>query len=139
MKSTAGKGTAHRISVQPHIDFDADTLTPGHDYDTVLFADRDFTGQDAADARFLDCRFERCGLDGVSMPRTRLIDCALVDVHAASVNLADSLWRDCEVRGGRLGAMTLAGCTWTRIRMSGVKLGFVNLAGARVEDVMFEE
>ena len=139
MKSKSGRGTVHRISVQPHIDFHADTLTPGHDYDTVLFADRDFTGQDAADARFLDCRFERCGLDGVSMPRARLIDSVLVDVHGTSVNLADSIWRDCELSGGRLGAMTLAGCTWTRIRLSGVRLGFVNLAGARVEDVVFEE
>jgi uncharacterized protein YjbI with pentapeptide repeats len=119
--------------------FDAERLEMGRDYDSLIFADRDFTGQDASDARFLECRFERCCLEGLSMRRVRVIDCLFADAHGASVDLADSTWRDSQMTGGRLGAMTLAGAMWTGVRLRGVKLGFVNLAGARVEDVVFEE
>jgi uncharacterized protein YjbI with pentapeptide repeats len=130
---------ARPISLPQLTDFHADCLETGRDYDAILFADRDFTGQDASDARFLECRLERCCLEGLSMRRARVVDCLLAEVYGASVDLSDSVWRDSQVTGGRLGAMTLAGATWTGIRLRGIKLGFVNVAGARLEDVVFEE
>ena len=140
VKTNGGRARAARQISLPHLaDFDADYLEIGRDYDAIAFADRDFTGQDASDARFLECRLERCCLEGLSMRRARLVDCLLADVHGASVDFTDSTWRDSQMTGGRLGAMTLPGATWTGIRVRGVKLGFVNLAGARLQDVVFDE
>jgi uncharacterized protein YjbI with pentapeptide repeats len=140
VKTNGGRARPARQISLPHLaDFDADYLEIGRDYDAIAFADRDFTGQDASDARFLECRLERCCLEGLSMRRARLVDCLLADVHGASVDFTDSTWRDSQMTGGRLGAMTLPGATWTGIRVRGVKLGFVNLAGARLQDVVFEE
>jgi uncharacterized protein YjbI with pentapeptide repeats len=139
-KGKAGReGAAARISSPQLTDFDGELLEAGRDYDSILYADRDFAGQDAADARFLECRFERCGVEGLSMRRARLVDCLLVDIHGATVDFSDSTWRNCEITGGRLGAVGLPGSAWTDVRVRNVKLGFVNLAGARLEEVVFEE
>jgi uncharacterized protein YjbI with pentapeptide repeats len=139
VKTKAGKAKpASPISFPDLTDFDGDALEPGRDYDAVAFADRDFTGQDASEARFLECRLDRCCLEGLSMRQARIVDCLIADAHGASVDFADSTWRDSQVTGGRLGAMTLPGVTWTGVRLRGIKLGFVNLAAARLEDVVFE-
>jgi uncharacterized protein YjbI with pentapeptide repeats len=140
VKANGGRARpASRLPLPDLTDFDGDLLKPGRDYDAIAFTDRDFTGQDASDARFLECRLERCCLEGLSMSRSRVVDCLLAEVYGASVDFADSLWRDSQMTGGRLGALVLAGATWTRVRVRGVKLGFVNLAAARLEDVVFEE
>lgn len=118
--------------------FDGDRLEAYGDYEAIDFVDRDFTGQDASDARFLECRLERCRLDGVSMRRGRIVESLLTEVHGASVDLADSTWRDSRVSGGRLGAVTLTGASWTGIRVRGSHLGYVNVAGAELQDVRFE-
>ena len=128
-----------QISLRDLAAFDGDLLETRHDYEAIAFVDRDFTGQDATDARFLECRLERCCLDGLSMRRARIVESLLADVHGASVDLTDSIWRDSRMSGGRLGALTLAGATWTGTRVRGSKLGFVSFAGARLEDVVFEE
>jgi uncharacterized protein YjbI with pentapeptide repeats len=140
VKKNGGRARPVRGVSLPHLtDFDADLLEMGHDYDSIVFADRDFTGQDASDSRFLECRLERCCLEGLSMRRARVVSCLLSEAYGASVDFSDSTWRDSHVTGGRLGAMILPGATWTGIRLRGIKLGFVNLAGAQLEDVVFEE
>jgi uncharacterized protein YjbI with pentapeptide repeats len=98
----------------------------------------DLAEQDAGDARFLECRLIRCGLDGTSLRRARILESLLADLHGATVDLADSTWRDSLVTGGRLGAVDLIGATWTGIRVRDCHLGFLNLAGAELEDVTFE-
>lgn len=118
--------------------FEGERLEPHRDYDALDFVDGDFTGQDASDARFLECRLQRCCLDGASMRRARLVESVIADCRAASVDLADSTWRESRISGGRLGAVMLAGSTWTGVRVRDAKLGFVNLAGATLEDVVFE-
>jgi len=118
--------------------FAGDRLEAGDDHVAVDFVDIDFAGQDAPDARFLECRLQRCGLDGTSLRRARIADCLLSDVHGATVDFADSTWRDSQVRGGRLGAVTLVGATWTGIRILGSRMGFLNLSGAQLQDVTFE-
>jgi uncharacterized protein YjbI with pentapeptide repeats len=130
--------TEHEMSLPDLADFDRDRLEAHRDYEAVDFGGRDFTGQIASDARFLECRLERCRLDGLSMPRARLVGSLLVEVRGAAVDFTDSVWRDCLVSGGRLGAMTLDGATWTGIRVRGTHIGFMNLAGAHLEDVAFE-
>jgi uncharacterized protein YjbI with pentapeptide repeats len=139
VKAVARNAVRGRELHLPHLTaFDGDRVVRRADYDAVDFVDHDFTGQDASDARFLECRLQRCCLDGLSLQRARLVGSLLADVHGASVDLSDSTWRDSHVVGGRLGAMTLVGATLTGVRVRGSKLGFVNLAGARMEDVMFE-
>ena len=139
MRTNDRRGTSeHQLSLPDLTAFGDDHLETRHDYEAIDFVDRDFTGEDASDARFLECRLARCCLDGLSMRRVRLVESLLADVHGASVDLTDSTWRDSRVVGGRLGAVTLAGVTWTGIRVRGSKLGFMNLAGARLKDVVFD-
>ena len=121
-----------------HRRFEDVRLQPQGDYATLDFVDGDFTGQDASDARFLECRLQRCCLDGASMRRARLVESMLAECRAASVDLADSVWRESTISGGRMGALTLAGATWAGVRARGCKIGFVSLAGATLEDVVFE-
>ena len=139
-----GKTTAARSQPMPQIslpqltDFDGESLEVGQDYEAIHFVDRDFSGQDASDVKFLECHLERCGVEALKARRARFIDCLVAEIHGASVDLTDSTWRDAAVTGGRLGALILAGSTLKCVRVKGMKLGFVNLAGARMEDVVFE-
>lgn len=130
---------AGNVSLPQLSDFDAGRLEKGHDYDAIAFTDQDFTGQDASDARFLECRLDRCRVDGLTMRRARIVDCWIADANGASVDLADSTWRDSQMTGGRLGAAILAGAKWNGIQLRGVKLGYLSLAGARLADVVFED
>jgi len=118
--------------------FDGDKLEPRRDYDAIDFVDCDFTGQDASDARFVECRLQRCAVDGLVLRRSRILGSVLDAIHGASVDFSDTTWRDSRVSGGRLGAVNLPGATLTTIRFVGSKLGFLNLAGAQFEDVVFE-
>lgn len=138
-KDDGKKRPPRHVSLPQLTEFDADRLEMDREYDAIIFADRDFTNQDASDARFLECRLERCCIEGLTLRRARVADCQLVDLYGASVDFSDSTWRDSVMSGGRLGAMTLPGAALTGVRLAGIKLGFVNLAGARLEDVVFEE
>jgi uncharacterized protein YjbI with pentapeptide repeats len=140
VKTNEGRPRRERPLALPHLtEFDGEGLERDREYEATLFADRDFSGQDAGESRFLECRMERCSLDGLTMRRARFVDTLLLDAYGASLDAADSNWRGCHIRGGRLGAMTLAGATWTGMRLRGIKLGFLSLAGARLDDVVFEE
>ena len=120
------------------VPFEGAALEPEGDYDGLEFADLDLGEQAAENARFRDCRFERCRLDGFAMPRSRVLDCLLVDTHASAVDATESTWRDSIVSGGRIGAFTASGAVWAGIRMRGTKLNFVDLTTARLTDVVFE-
>lgn len=127
-----------QISLPELSAFDGDRLETRHDYVAIDFVDRDFAGQEAGEARFLECRLQRCCLDGLALPRARVVDSLIAGAYGASVDFTDSTWRDSHLTGGRLGAVALAGATLTGIRVQGSKLGFVNLAGARLEHVVLE-
>jgi uncharacterized protein YjbI with pentapeptide repeats len=118
--------------------FDGDVLEAGNDHDAVDFVDLDFSGQDASDARFLECRFLRCSLDGTSLRRARVVGSLLADANATSLDLGDSTWRDAEISGGRIGAVSLAGASLTGVRVRDGRFGFANLTGAHLDDVIFE-
>jgi uncharacterized protein YjbI with pentapeptide repeats len=140
MTRSSGRGatTGGEIPARGHAPFDGDALGADQDYEAVAFTDRDLAGQVADDSRFLDCRLERCCVDGLSLRRTRIVESALSNVHGTSVDLADSTWRDSRMTGGRLGAAMLTGADWNGVRIRGSRLGFVDLAGAVLEDVVFE-
>ena len=139
MRTTGRKPAPEpEVSLPDLTPFDGDRLEANGDYVALDLVDLDFAGQDAPEARFLECRLLRCGLDGASLRRARIAESLLSDLHAATVDFADSTWRDAQMSGGRLGAVTLVGATWTDIRVRGSHLGFMNLSGARLQDVIFE-
>jgi uncharacterized protein YjbI with pentapeptide repeats len=131
--------TADSEPTLPHlVRFEGDRLEAHGDYVAMDFVELDLAGQDASDVRFLECRLTRCGLDGASLRRARILESVVADVDGARVDLDDSTWRDSHVEGGRLGAMSLIGATWSGVRVRGCRLGFLNLAGSHLEDVRFE-
>lgn len=139
MKPNDRKATEERQFSLPDLtNFDGGGLEMRRDYDALDFVDRDFTGQDASDARFLECRLVRCVVDGLSFRRTRVLGSLVADVHGASVDFSDSTWRESRMSGGRLGAVNLPGATLTAVRIKGSKLGYLNLSGAHLDDVTFE-
>ncbi len=138
-KVNAGRARVRRpLSLPDLTAFAGEVLQAGRDYDAIDFADRDFTGQDAGDARFLECRFHHCNFDRLSMRRSRLVESSIAEAHGASFDCTNSSWRDSEMTGGRLGAMTLPGATLASVRFRGVKFGFLDLAGSHLDDIVLE-
>jgi uncharacterized protein YjbI with pentapeptide repeats len=113
---------------------DGAVLTPDAVLDGQVLTG-DLSGQSAANARFLECTFQRCDLTELRAPRARFSDSGLYAVHGAGVDLAESTWRDCVVQGARLGAVQLFGAELRRVRFEGCKIEFLNLRGATLVDV----
>ncbi len=97
----------------------------------------DLSGQDAGNARFLECTFQRCDVSELRAPRARFSDTGLYAVHGAGVDLSETSWQDCFVTGARLGAVQLYGSELSRVRFEGCKVEFLNLRGATLRDVSF--
>lgn len=142
MRGARGRGQVHgppsEISLPELARFDGVTVETHGDYDSVAFEGLDLTDQNANNANFLDCKLERCRLDGLLMRRTRVVECLLADLQAVSLDLTESVWRDSLVTGGRLGVLTAPAVKWARVRVRGAKLDFVNLRSAQLQDVVFE-
>lgn len=118
--------------------FSGTALEPRGDYDAVHFANCSFAGQAADGAVFLGCRFERCGLDGVTMRRVRIAECRLEELRATSLDTADSTWRDTLLSVGRVGALLAPGAAWSSVRVRGGRLDLVDLSGTNLQDVVLE-
>ena len=89
VKTKGHRATPERQFSLPDLTgFDGDRLEARHDYDAIDFVDRDFTGQDASDARFMECRLEGCCLDGLSMRRARFRGFPVADVMGERRTLA---------------------------------------------------
>ena len=128
----------HQFSLPNLAPFEGSGLVTRGDYDGLEFVDLDLGGQDAGDARVMECRFQRCGLDGLSLRRARIVGSLLEACHGTTVDLADTTWRESRISGGRLGAVMLGGATLTDVRLRGTNFGFLNLTGAHLQDVIFE-
>ena len=109
------------------------------DYDAVSFTDLDLSGQNAGNARLLDCALVRCRADGLRLSRARLVESLVADLQATTIDLGASTWRDCLITGGRIGAASASTAKLMRVRFRGVKLDFLNLRGATLQDVVFED
>jgi uncharacterized protein YjbI with pentapeptide repeats len=120
----------------PH---DGEPLEPHGDYDAVSFTDLDLSGQNANNARLLDCEFRRCRADGLLLRRTRFVETLVADLQAATLDLTESVWRDSLVTGGRIGAVPASSAKLMRVRFRGLKLDFLNLRGATLQDVVFQD
>jgi uncharacterized protein YjbI with pentapeptide repeats len=142
MRAARGRGQTlgapDEISLPELAGLDGVAVETHGDYDAVAFEGLDLTDQNANNANFLDCRLERCRLDGLLMRRTRVVECLLADLQAVSLDLSESVWRDCLMTGGRVGVLTAPAAKWARVRVRGAKLDFVNFRGAQLLDVVFE-
>jgi uncharacterized protein YjbI with pentapeptide repeats len=114
-------------------------LVSDGDYDAIAFTDLDLSGQNAGNARLLDCALVRCRADGLRLRRARLVETLVTDLQATTIDLGESTWRDSLVTGGRIGAAAASSAKLTRVRLRGVKLDFLNLRGATLQDVVFED
>lgn len=118
--------------------FDGD-LEPDGDYDGCEVRDRDLTGQNAENARFLGSRIAASVLDDVDLSRAQLADCALEDLRAHTLGAIDSSWRDVAIRGCRFGAVSAYGAQLTRVRLTGGKVDYLNLRDATLTDVVLAD
>jgi uncharacterized protein YjbI with pentapeptide repeats len=109
------------------------------DYDAVSFTDLDVSGQNANNARLLDCALVRCRANGLQLRRARFVETLVADLQATTIDLAESVWRDSLVTGGRVGAVAASNVKLARVRFRGVKLDFLNLRGATLQDVVFQD
>jgi uncharacterized protein YjbI with pentapeptide repeats len=69
-------------------------LERGGDLDGLELVGLDLTGQDARDARFLECTLRDCVLDGVPFGGARVIDTTWSEVRADALAAERSEWRD---------------------------------------------
>jgi uncharacterized protein YjbI with pentapeptide repeats len=114
-------------------------LEPDGDYDGLELDGLDLAEADGAGVTFLDCRLARCGLDGATLRRARLLDTVLEEVWGVGTQLAEAELRDVELRGARLGGTQLYGARLTRVHVRGGKADFLNLRQAVLKDVVFED
>ena len=89
-------------------------VSPEGDFDGEAFTG-DLSGQDAGNARFIECEFRGCDLTGFRAPRARFAECVLHAVHGAGVDLAETAWMDSTVSQVRLGAVQLYGAELRRV------------------------
>lgn len=128
-------------------------------YDDLELDGLDLTGQDAREARFLDCALHGCVLDDVRLAGAHLVDTSLVEVRAATLDVPRAEWRDVSVTDCRLGAvrafagellrvtitggkidyLNLRDATIRELRLVGVTIGDLDLAGARARDVVVQD
>ncbi|MFN8629721.1 MAG: pentapeptide repeat-containing protein [Chloroflexota bacterium] len=130
-------GPPRAIELPPLTPFSGSSLEPHGDYEALLFSGL-LAGQRADDASFLACRFDRCGLDDVSMRRAHLAECVLDELHATSLDAADTVWRDAVLSLRRVGALLAIGATWSAVRVRGGRLDLLDLSGGKLRDVAFE-
>lgn len=141
---------------------DAEELRSGAEEGTwtdAVIRDVRLVGVEMDDARFVDCRFERCDLSGVhftrlSMRRVELADCRLTgvdlggaslhDVRFTSCKLDDANLRgvqgervtfaDCVLAGSEFAQATLGGAVFEACTLAAVDLRRANLAGTTFPD-----
>ncbi len=126
------------IPLPPLAPFHGEGLEPRGDYEAVEFVDCDFSGEDAADASFVECRMRRCLVDGLSLARARIAECWFEEVHGGRLDATGSACRDSVLSGVRLGALTASDATWSGVRIRGGKLNFVDLSASRLSHLTFE-
>jgi uncharacterized protein YjbI with pentapeptide repeats len=120
---------------------DADELRAGADegsWTDVVVADVRLIGVEMDDARFVDCRFERCDLSGVrftrlSMRRVELTDCRLTGIDLGAAALHDVRFTSC-----KLDDANLRGVQGERITFADTVLGATEFAQATLADAVFE-
>lgn len=120
---------------------DADELIEGAEEGTwtdVVIRDVRLAGAALDDARFVDCRFERCDLAGVrfarlSMRRVELAECRLTGIDLGAAHLHDVRFTSC-----KLDDANLRGVQGERITFADCVLAGTEFAQASLEDAVFE-
>jgi uncharacterized protein YjbI with pentapeptide repeats len=107
-------------------------------YDGQAFRDLDLGEQDGFGARFLECGFYGCQLDGASLRQAWFTDCVLEGVQAGGVDLGESYWRGVVASDSRVGGLIADGVRMERVRFAGGKVDFLNLRGGKLVNVQFE-
>ena len=120
---------------------DAAELRAGADegsWTDVVIKDVRLAGVAMDDARFVDCRFERCDLSAViftrlSMRRVGLADCRLTGIDLGAADLHDVRFTSCKVDDANL-----RGVKGERVTFVDCVLAGTEFAQATLEDAVFE-
>ena len=120
---------------------DADELRAGAEegaWTDVLVKDVRLAGLQMDDARFVDCRLERCDLSAVvftrlSMRRVELADCRLTGIDLGAADLHDVRFTSC-----KLDDANLRGVKGERVTFVDCVLAGTEFAQATLEDAVFE-
>ncbi len=104
-------------------------------YDGLELDGLDLTGQDARDARFLECALHGCVLDDVKLGGAHLVDTSLVEVRASTLDAPRAEWRDVALTDCRLGAVRAFGGELLRVTITGGKIDYLNLRDASVREL----
>lgn len=105
------------------------------DYDGLELDGLDLTGQDAREARFLDCAVRRCVLDGVRLDHAHVVDTSFVEARADVLEAPDVQWRDVTFTDCRLGGVRAYGGELIRVTVTGGKTDYLNLRGATIREL----
>ena len=110
-------------------------LELGGDYDRLRFDGVDLSGQHAEDARFIECAFVSCDLDGAHLDHSLVLDTTVTAAIAGTLALPDATLQDVTLSDCRVGALVAHGSRVTRVVVRGGKFDYVNLRGSRLDDV----
>lgn len=105
------------------------------DYELLELDDRDLTGQDAREARFLSCALHHCVLDGVRLGGAHVLETSFVEVRADTLDAPDAEWRDVALTDCRLGALRAFGGDLLRVTVTGGKIDYLNLRGTTIREL----
>ena len=106
------------------------------DYEGLELDDRDLTGHDAREARFVDCAFHHCVLDGVRMaPQLRQAGITLAGGKVDYLNLRDATVRELRIVGATIDDLDLAGTTARDVVVEASRVRRLDVARARLTHV----
>lgn len=105
------------------------------DYEGLEMDHLDLSGQDAREARFVDCALHHCTLDGVRLGGAHLVDTSFVEVRADVLDVPDAQWRDVTLTDCRLGAVRAFGGDLVRVTVVGGKVDYLNLREATIREL----
>jgi uncharacterized protein YjbI with pentapeptide repeats len=131
---------APRLPASPAL-VDAEELRDGAEEGTwtdALVRDVRLAGVELDDARFVDCRFERCDLSGVrftrlSMRRVELLDCRLTGLDLGAAVLHDVRFGSCKLDDANLRGVQGERVTFADTVLAGTEFALANLEGAVFE------
>lgn len=105
------------------------------DYERLELDGLDLTGQDARQARFVDCAVHHCTLDAVRLGGAHLVESSFVEVRADVLDVPDAEWRDVTLTDCRLGAVRAFGGDLVRVTVVGGKIDYLNLRDATIREL----
>jgi uncharacterized protein YjbI with pentapeptide repeats len=112
-------------------------LTPGEDYERLLFAQATFDDA-AGNCDFLECTFSGVSFGGGRLRKSRFTDVTMRDTRFVATDLAETGWQDTTLANCALAGVQVFSAGLRRVTFRDSKLDSVNLRTALLREVTFE-